>query len=218
MTTTSDLDLASLPTIRSAEELTALIGAPDAAVRDKAQPALVAQDREFLAASPLCFVATRGPDGGDVSPKGDPAGFTHVIDDRTIAIPERAGNKRMDGFHNLLHDSRVALIFLVPGQGYTLRVNGRARLVTDAPFFDEMVVRGHRPLLAMVVEIDEVFNHCPKAFMRSGAWKPQTWQPESVMAYAELAKAKWRASDPPEEIDAHYSPEAYERALYPSGD
>ena len=97
----------------------------------------------------------------DASPKGDPAGqLVHVIDDRTIALAERPGNKRADGYKNIIENPHVGLVFLIPGRGDTLRINGRARLVRDAPFFDEMVVKGHRPLLAVVVEIDEIFLHC----------------------------------------------------------
>ncbi|WP_018155613.1 MSMEG_1061 family FMN-dependent PPOX-type flavoprotein [Demetria terragena] len=209
-------DLSALPRITTVDELVAVVGEPEIAVRDKVQHSLDEVDREFLAASPLCFVATRGSHGADVSPKGDPPGFAVVLDDRTIALPERAGNKRVDGYHNLLEDDRVGLIFLVPGQGYTLRINGRAQLVTDGPFFDDMVVRGHRPELAMVVQIDEVFNHCPKAFMRSKTWKPETWDPDRTLGYADLAKRKWRRADDPREVEEHYSPQTYDRQLYPS--
>lgn len=208
-------DLSTLPTISTVDELVDLIGEPAPATRDKVQPVLDEIDREFLAASPLCFVATRGTDGADVSPKGDPPGFAVVLDERTIALPERAGNRRVDGYRNILQDDRVGLLFLVPGQGYTLRINGRARLVTDGPFFDDMTVRGHRPLLAMVIEVDEVFNHCPKAFMRSKAWRPETWAADRTLPYAELAKRKWRRDDDAHEVEAHYSEEAYERQLYP---
>lgn len=209
------VDLSGLPTIQDEAELVALVGEPLAAVRDKVQPGLGEADREFLAAASLCFVATRGPEGGDVSPKGDPPGFTVVLDERTIAIPERSGNRRVDGFRNLLHDPQVALLFVVPGLGYTLRVNGRARLVTDGPFFDVMEHRGHQPLLAMVVEIDEVFNHCPKAFLRSGTWRPETWSTQGVRDYATLAKEKWRRDDPAEDVAAAYDPVEYEKGLYP---
>ncbi|YAL82260.1 MSMEG_1061 family FMN-dependent PPOX-type flavoprotein [Dermacoccaceae bacterium W4C1] len=209
---------AQLPTITNEEELIALIGEPSAAARDKVQTELTEEDRGFLAASPLCFVATRGSAGGDVSPKGDPPGFAIPLDSRTIAIPERAGNKRMDGFKNILIDPSVALIFLIPGLGYTLRINGQAQLVTDGPFFTQMEHRGHRPKLAMVVAIDEVFNHCPKAFMRSKTWDPQSWDPAAVTNYAALAQRKWRRNDPPEEVAKHYSPAAYADQLYPSAD
>ena len=115
------------------------------------------------------MLATASADGDcDASPKGDPAGeLVHVIDERTIALAERPGNRRADGYRNMLENPHVGLLFLIPGRGDTLRINGRARLVSDAPFFDEMVVKGHRPVLAMVVEIDELFHHCAKAFLRS---------------------------------------------------
>ena len=126
-------------------------------------------------------MATSDADGNcDASPKGDPAGqLVHVIDDRTIALAERPGNRRADGYKNILTNPHVGLNFLIPGRGDTLRINGRARLVSDAPFFDDMVVKGHRPLLAVVVDIDDVFFHCAKAFLRSGLWKPETWDPEA---------------------------------------
>jgi PPOX class probable FMN-dependent enzyme len=149
-------------TIDDLDALTEVIGEPLPRTRDKSRPALMPVDRDWLAASPFCIVATTGADGTcDASPKGDPAGqLVHLIDDRTIAIAERPGNRRADGYRNILSNPHVGLIFLIPGRGDTLRINGRARLVRDAPFFDEMVVKGHRPLLAVVVEIDEIFHHC----------------------------------------------------------
>ena len=134
-------------------------------------------DREWLAASPFCLVATSDAEGRcDVSPKGDPAGqLAYVLDDITIAIAERPGNRRVDGYHNILANPHVGLLFMIPGRGDTLRINGRARLVTDAPFFDDMIVKGHRPILALVVEIEEIFHHCAKAFLRSQLWRPETW-------------------------------------------
>ncbi len=163
--------------IRTVDELTALVGAPLPRVANKARTALHELDRQWLAASPFCLVATADATGAcDVSPKGDPAGqLTHVIDDTTIAIAERPGNRRVDGYRNVLANPHVGLIFLLPGRGDTLRINGRARLVSDAPYFDEMVVQGHRPVLALVVEIEEVFHHCAKAFLRSRLWQPETW-------------------------------------------
>ena len=143
-------------------------------------------------------MATSDADGNcDASPKGDPAGqLVHVIDDRTIALAERPGNRRADGYHNILSNPHVGLNFFIPGRGDTLRVNGRARLVSDAPFFDEMVVKGHRPLLAVVVDIDDIFFHCAKAFLRSGLWKPETWNPElNVPRRAVIAQQVERNGD-----------------------
>jgi uncharacterized protein len=146
-------------------------------------------DRQWLARSPFCLIATSDARGRcDVSPKGDPAGFTLVLDDTTVAIPDRPGNKRMDGFRNVLANPHVGLIRLLPGRGDTLRIKGRARLLRDAPFFDDMVVKGNRPRLALLVEIEEVFHHCPKAFLRSEFWKPETWRPDDLPSRARNAR------------------------------
>ena len=162
--------------ITTHDELREILGTPTPLVAGKDRPALQDADREWLAASPFCLIATAGADGTcDVSPKGDPPGFALVIDDTTIAIPERPGNRRGDGYYNILDNPHVGLIFLQPGRGNTLRINGKARLVRDAPFFDQMIVKGHRPLLAVVVEIEQVFYHCSKAFLRSKLWNPDSW-------------------------------------------
>ena len=167
--------------ITTVEGLEAVIGQPLAAAAGKVRHTLAEVDRLWLAAAPLAFVATSDEHGNlDVSPKGDPSGFATVIDDSTIALPERPGNRRADGFHNILRNPRVGLIFIIPGRGDTLRVNGRARLLTDAPYFDEMIVRDHRPLLALEIAIDEVFFHCSKAFLRSKAWEPEGWNPDAA--------------------------------------
>ncbi len=196
--------------------LTELLGEPTAAAANKERSALSDVDRDWLAASPFCMLATADADGRcDVSPKGDPAGqLVHVIDDHTIAIAERPGNRRADGYRNILANPQVGLNFLIPGRGDTLRVNGRARLVSDAPFFDAMVVKGHRPLLAVVVEIETVFFHCAKAFLRSQLWKPETWEPEAVVPRrAVLSQRLERPDDTIEELDAYYGP-SYEERLY----
>ncbi|QSR25104.1 pyridoxamine 5'-phosphate oxidase [Nocardioides aromaticivorans] len=196
--------------------LTELLGEPTAAAANKERSALSDVDRDWLAASPFCMLATADADGRcDVSPKGDPAGqLVHVIDDHTIAIAERPGNRRADGYRNILANPHVGLNFLIPGRGDTLRVNGRARLVSDAPFFDAMVVKGHRPLLVVVVEIETVFFHCAKAFLRSQLWKPETWEPEAVVPRrAVLSQRLERPDDTIEELDAYYGP-SYEERLY----
>ena len=160
-------------------------------------------------------MATSDLDGNcDVSPKGDPPGqLVHVIDDTTIALAERPGNKRADGYKNILANPHVGLNFLIPGRGDTLRINGRARLVSDAPFFDEMVVKGHRPLLAVVVEIDDIFFHCAKAFLRSGIWKPETWDPEAtVPRRSVIASEVEPAGMSIAQLDEYYDESSYSRA------
>lgn len=202
--------------ISSAEELVALLGEPGQRARDKTRPTLLDVDRAWLSASPFCVMATADAEGRcDASPKGDPAGqLVHVIDERTLAIAERPGNRRADGYRNILVNPHVGLNFLIPGRGDTLRVNGRARLVSDAPFFDEMLVKGHRPLLAVVVEIEELFFHCAKAFLRSSLWKPETWDPEAVVARRAVVAAQLEPTGMTvDELDAYYGP-AYEKGLY----
>src|SRR6201985_3641997 len=170
-------ELMAYAEIGGGEELRGLLGMPAGRAVTKERTRLHAVDREWLAVSPFCVIATSDADGNcDASPKGDPAGqLVHVIDDTTIAIAERPGNKRVDRYRNVLSNPHVGINFLIPGRGDTLRINGRARLVSDAPFFDEMVVKGHRPALALVVHVDEVFSHCSKAFLRSALWDPSTW-------------------------------------------
>ena len=202
--------------ISTVEQLTGLIGEPLPATRNKEREALDEADVQWLQAAPFCVVATCDAEGNlDASPKGDPAGrLAHVIDNRTIALAERPGNRRADGYHNILANPHVGLIFLIPGRGDTLRINGRARLVSEAPFFDEMIVKGHRPLLALVVDIDTVFHHCAKAFLRSELWKPDTWQPESVPSRAELAKRLDKKDEDLDKLKVYYDEANYRDQLY----
>jgi uncharacterized protein len=202
--------------VESEDELRALLGDVQPAALAKERTRLHDLDRAWLAASPFCLVATADAHGNcDVSPKGDPPGFTLVLDDTTIVIPERPGNRRADGYRNLLANPHVGLIYLLPGRGDTLRINGRARLVRDAPFFDQMTVKGHRPVLAMIVEIEQVFHHCSKAFLRSNLWQPDTWTPEAVASRAVIARTLERPGDRLEDLQRYYGPE-YAQRLYRS--
>jgi PPOX class probable FMN-dependent enzyme len=200
--------------VSSEAELREMLGPPMARSASKDRVRLHAVDRAWLAASPFCLVATAAADGScDVSPKGDPPGFTLVLDDQTIAIPERKGNRRVDGFRNVLSNPHVGLIFVVPGRTDTLRINGRARLVRSAPFFDQMIVKGHRPELALVVEVEQIFFHCAKAFMRSELWQPGTWRPEQLPSHATLVKSVQHTEESLEELERYYGP-SYEKLLY----
>jgi len=202
--------------ITDLDDLTRLLGEPTAFARDKERTTLTELDRAWLASSPFCVMSTSGPDGDcDASPKGDPAGqLVHVVDERTIAIAERPGNRRADGYRNIIRNPHVGLLFMIPGRGDTLRINGRARLVSDADFFDDLVVKGHRPLLAVVVEIDTVFHHCAKAFLRSKLWDPESWEPElKVPRRAVVAHELDRPDTSVEELDRYYGP-SYADHLY----
>ncbi len=162
--------------IDSPEALRKIIPPPAELVVRKALPALDAHARSFIARSPFVVVATCGTDAGcDVSPRGEAPGGFVVLDDRTLAVGDRPGNRRTDSFLNLLQNPKIALLFLVPGVDETLRVNGRAKIVVDAGLFEKLAVGGKPPLLALVVEIEEVFFQCGKAFRRSRLWEPATW-------------------------------------------
>ena len=150
--------------------------------------------RRYIAVSPFVVIATRGPDGLlDVSPKGDPAGFVHVLDENTLAIPDRPGNNRLDTLENVLTNPEVALIFVIPGKGDTLRVAGHGRLVRDAALAKRLAINGREPSLVLVVDVKQAFTHCTKCMVRSGLWKPERWPDlsgvptlaDSVMAHAE---------------------------------
>ena len=132
--------------------------------------------RQFIAASPFVVVATKDLDGLiDVSPKGDPSGFVEVYDEKTLIIPDRLGNHRNDTFMNVLTDRNVAILFVVPGHRDTLRVSGKARIARDSAINKRLAVNGREPLLALVVEVEEAFMHCAKAFIRSRLWDPDQW-------------------------------------------
>lgn len=202
------------PEITSVAELEELIGTPIPRVRDKVRTVLGPIDVAWIGRSPFCLIATSAPDGScDVSPKGDPPGFVRVLDDTTLAIPERPGNRRVDGFHNMLGNPHVGLVFLVPGRTDTLRVNGRVRLVRDAPYFDDMAIKDRRPVLAAEVRVDEVFYHCPKAFLRSRLWEPDAWEEGTLPSRARIAQALERPEDSLADLEHYYGP-AYAAGLY----
>src|SRR4249920_3405537 len=170
-------------------ELRDLLGLPSGRAVTKERTRLHAVDREWLAISPFCVLATSDADGNcDASPKGDPAGhLVHVLDDTTVAIAERPGNKR---------------------------TNGRARLVRDAPFFDELAVRGRRPILALLVDVEQIFFHCPKSFLRSKLWDPDSWRPDALPSHATLTKRVMETPETLEELEEHYALANYTRLLY----
>ena len=200
--------------VTTVDELRAIVGHPIEAVAKKVTDRLSGAHRLWLAHSPLGFVATTDAQGRvDVSPKGDPPGFVHVLDDLTIAIPERPGNKRVDGYLNVLQRPQVGTLFVIPGRGDTLRINGRARILSDADYFDAMAVQGKRPILALEIAVEEVFFHCAKAFLRSDAWDPQRWDPEAVPSVAQMARAM-RTDMSLEELERYFSEENMRSMLY----
>lgn len=200
--------------ITDARELHELVGTPLRRTLDKERSTLHELDRQWLAHSSFCLVATSDEHGNcDVSPKGDPPGFTLVLDESTIALPERPGNRRADGFHNILRNPHVGLLYMIPGRGDTLRINGRARIASNAPFFERMEVGGHRPALALVVETERIFHHCAKSFMRADLWNPESWNPGAVDSRPRMAKTLESPEKSLAELEQYYG-DSYAAKLY----
>jgi PPOX class probable FMN-dependent enzyme len=130
--------------------------------------------RKMIEAAPFVAVATSGPEGLDCSPKGDARGFVRILDDKTLGIPDRPGNNRLDGFRNILRDPRIALLFLIPGVGETLRVNGRASISVEPELMQSFAVNGKLPRCVLIVHIDSIYFHCSKAIVRSKLWDAET--------------------------------------------
>ena len=161
-------------TITDEAELREAIGSPTAVVQSKIAPQLNDLTRQFVERSPFVCVATATPEGGlDVSPRGDPAGFVRILDEGTLLLPDRPGNKLADTLTNLLADDRIALLFLIPGVGDSFRVNGRARIVQDEELLAGSAVDGKAPKLGILVAIEEAYTQCSKALIRSDLWNPE---------------------------------------------
>jgi uncharacterized protein len=158
--------------IHSPEQLALLFGEVGEASIKKEVSFVHPHYRALIEASPFAILATSGPDGLDASPRGDPPGFVVVQDEKTLFLPERRGNNRVDSLRNILFDPRVALLFLIPGVGETLRVNGRARITTAPPLLERFSVEGHLPRCVLVIDVETVFFQCARAIHRSKLWEP----------------------------------------------
>ena len=163
-------------------ELRELFGEPSERVVRKQLSALDIHCRNFITRSPFLLFATSSSTGRcDVSPKGDAPGFATILDDKTIVIPDRKGNKRIDSLLNVVDNPHVGLLFLIPGVNETLRVNGSAVVVRDDELLDTMLIEGQRPQVATVVTVEEAFLHCPKSFLRSNLWDTDSYVDRAVL-------------------------------------
>lgn len=198
--TTSAIDRLRQHQVATLDELMAINGLPKPSTAAKDTPFITPSMAEFIARCPFFLIGTSNADGScDVSPKGDPPGAVRVLDARTLAIPDRLGNRRVDGFRNVLANGHVALLFMIPDVDETLRVNGQAFLTTEPELLASLATRGATPKLALIVEIDEAYMHCARAFLRSGLWKPETWpDPDTVPTMARIASEQ-RNEPPPDE-------------------
>jgi PPOX class probable FMN-dependent enzyme len=167
--------------------LRALHHQPMSRATDKVLRTLDQHCLRIISLSPFCVISTQGADGADISPRGDPAGFVKVIDERTLLVPDRVGNNRLDAMANLLVNPRVGLLFLIPGMNETLRINGTARITDDSRLLAPCAINGRPPRVGLVIAIDEAFMHCPKAFIRSALWDATKHIDRKILpSYAEM--------------------------------
>jgi len=184
-----------MSTIATEADLRAVIGPEPPGLAEKNQPALDDFAVEFIAKSPFLVLSTADAEGRiDASPKGDAPGFVQVANERAIVIPDRLGNRLAYGHRNILANPRVGVLFMIPGTPETLRVNGRAELSAEPELLEQLAARGRAAVLAIHVQIEEVFFHCAKAFLRSQLWKPETWQARHEVSFGKMYAAKKKAA------------------------
>jgi PPOX class probable FMN-dependent enzyme len=160
--------------VTSIEQLEAIYGAPAGGSVAKELDHISAHYRAFIEAAPFCAMATSGPDGLDCTPRGDPPGFVRVADEKTLLVPDRRGNNRIDSLRNIVADPRMSLLFLIPGCSETMRVNGRAKISVDPVLCESFSFAGKVPRSVIVVTVDRIFYQCAKAIVRSKLWDPAT--------------------------------------------
>ena len=201
-------------TVRTVAELEALYDAPVATSIAKEVGQLTPHHRAYIEASPFVVVATAGPGGLDCSPRGDPAGVVRVADERTLLLPDRRGNNRLDTLRNLVVDPRIALLFLVPGVGVTLRVNGTAEVSTDDELRASFEHQGKRPATVIVVTAASVYTQCPKALLRSHLWDPSRYRDASELpSVGEILEAVTAGAFDGKAFDESY-PERIRQTIY----
>lgn len=200
--------------VTTLEGLRAITGDVHEAIRTKHTAWLTPLIREYIAASPFFVMGTSDANGnGDVTPRGDVTSVIHIIDDRTIVLPDRPGNRRLDSYRNILENPHVGLLFIVPGIEEALRINGRATITTDPELLAQMAIQDKVPQLGVLVDIDEVFIHCARALLRARLWKPETWPNEDDVP---TLAAMWNEQKnlPPPDESAGKRKEEYRSALY----
>lgn len=162
--------------ITSLEEIEDMIGTPSKLAENKVVHHLDEDCISFIKASPFLVISTSNQSGNcDASPRGDKAGFVHILDEKHFIIPERPGNRRIDSIKNIITNSQIGILFIIPGLNETLRINGKAIITSDKNLLNQLEANGHIPSLGIIVEVEEIFIHCAKAFIRSSIWNPENW-------------------------------------------
>lgn len=201
--------------ISSREQLRDLFGRPHDIALKKELRALDAHSRRFIERSPFVVIASQdGAGNADASPKGDRPGFVRVLDDRTLAVPDRPGNNRLDTWMNILENPAVGLLFMIPGMNETLRINGTAKLTVDPGLCARLHVDDRPARVVMIVDVRQVYMHCAKAFIRSKIWTPDAWSARSDMpTLGQILKEQASLSASASECDALLD-EAYKQTLW----
>lgn len=189
--------------ITSLEELRKIVPPPIEIVKNKSITYLDDSAQRFIKRSPFVVLSTGSDDGLDTSPKGDPAGFVKILDQHTLAIPERRGNNLIDSSQNILKNSNVSLLFLIPHTNMTLRVSGKAFLAKDDWLCESMTVNGIKPQFATIIQVNHVMGHCGKSIARSKLWKTESLQYNDVPSMAEMVIAHSGADEDITELQQH---------------
>lgn len=200
--------------ITTAEQLESLYGQPVFTALDKEVDHITPHYRQIIGASPFVVLSTVGPEGTDCSPRGDPPGFVQVLDDRRVALPDRPGNNRIDSLRNIVRDPRVSLLFLIPGMGETLRINGEAVISTAPDLMAGFAIRGKLPKSVLVVTVDRIYFQCQKALVRSRLWQADAQVDRASLPSAgDIIKELTSAEFDNRQYDADY-PERMKRTIY----
>lgn len=194
-------------------ELEALYGLPSGAAVIKEIDHISDHYRRFIEVSPFVILATSGPEGLDCTPRGDPAGFVRVVDKHTVMLPDRRGNNRLDSLRNIVRDPRIGLLFLIPGLGRTLRINGRAVINTDPALCESFTMEGKAPRSVIVVTAERVYTQCPKALIRSHIWDPSKFLAESDLPSSGVIMQALQADFDAADYDRSY-PQRLKETIY----
>ncbi len=207
-------DISSSHRVTSIEQLEALYDAPLPRSLIKEIDYISEHYRAFIEQAPFVVVATSGPEGLDCSPRGDPPGFVRVWDEKTVLIPDRRGNNRLDTLRNLVHDPRISLLFLIPGVGETLRINGHTDIVTDPALCASFTMQGKVPTSVLAITVERVYFQCQKALVRSRLWSAEAQIPRSALpSTGQILEARSQGDFDGAEYDRGY-PEHMKKTMY----
>lgn len=208
--------LKSMNYVTSQEELRQMLGSPSVRGQNKVIATIDEHCRNYISKSPFLVISTSDADGNcDSSPRGDAPGFVYVLDDQHLIIPDRPGNKRVDSMFNILSNPKIGLLFIIPGMGETLRINGEAAIMKDEDILKSMAVNGKSPQLGILVKVNQCYMHCAKAFKRSGLWDPESWSgKEDLPSAAKILAAHVNMPEMTEERIVADLEEGYKNRLY----